>query len=322
MYVCFLDASKAFDRINHWHLFNKLLFRGLPHVIVRLLVYWYTSQSFVVRWCNRVSSCFKTCNGVRQGGILSPVLFNVFMDDLSQQLGKIHIGCFRGDVCINHLFYADDAVLLAPSPSALQNLLNICEQFALEFEMVYNTKKTVCMVILPKKFTKLRVPYIYLYGKPLRQVAEQKYLGVFISSKQSDTRDLKRQMCAIYARGNMLIQKFRKCSTDVKIQIFKSYCNVYCGQLWSKYPDYAYRSVKVAYNNICRSLFCIDRRQSISRFFVENNMNNFDVMLRKAVFGFRERVYLSFNSVLMACISSTFFIYGSAISAKWYSILF
>jgi hypothetical protein len=112
------------------------------------------------------------------------------MDDLSQQLSKVHIGCFRGDVCINHLFYADDAVLLAPSPSALQELIFICEQFAVEFEMVYNTKKTVCMVILPKKLAKLHVPCIYLYDKPLRQVGELKYLGVFISDKQSDIRDL------------------------------------------------------------------------------------------------------------------------------------
>ena len=118
----------------------------------------------------------------------------------------------------------------------------------------------------------------------------------------------------------LLEKSWRPLLNDITCHLFVT-C-VYCGQLWSKYPDYAYRRVKVAYNNICRSLFCIDRRQSISRFFVENNMNNFDVMLRKAVFGFRERVYLSFNSVLMACISSTFFIYGSAISAKWYSILF
>ena len=49
VYKCYVDASKAFDHVNYWNLFNKLLSRGLPHIIVRLFVYWFTSQTFVVK---------------------------------------------------------------------------------------------------------------------------------------------------------------------------------------------------------------------------------------------------------------------------------
>ena len=143
--MCFLDASKAFDRVNHWHLFTKLLKRGFPKLIVRLLMIWYTCQKFSVQWGHCMSSMFTVLNGVRQGGILSPVLFNAFVDDLSIALQNVQAGCFFKEVNFNHLIYADDTVLLAPSPSGLQKLLDVCETFAKENELVYNTKKTVCM---------------------------------------------------------------------------------------------------------------------------------------------------------------------------------
>ena len=68
------------------------------------------------------SEAFSVSNGVRQGGILSPYLFAVYMDDLSAILLSSHSGCCIGDQYINHMFYADDLCILAPSPSGLQTL--------------------------------------------------------------------------------------------------------------------------------------------------------------------------------------------------------
>ncbi len=70
--VCFLDASKAFDRINHTKLFEKLRKRGICGYLLRILVYWDETQTMCVRWRNNISEDFKVSNGVRQGGILSP----------------------------------------------------------------------------------------------------------------------------------------------------------------------------------------------------------------------------------------------------------
>ena len=88
VFSCFLDASKAFDRVKHSMLFTKLLRRGVSGYIVRLLMFWYAHQTMCVRWGGSVSSKFTVFNGVRQGGILSPFLFNVYMDDLSVNLKK------------------------------------------------------------------------------------------------------------------------------------------------------------------------------------------------------------------------------------------
>ena len=115
VFVTFLDASKAFDRINHWRLFTKLIDKHVPLFVVKLLVFWYSQQQMNIRWGNTVSSSFHVTNGVKQGGIISPVLFNVYMDDLSTSLNNSGIGGHIGEKTINHLCYADDICLIALS---------------------------------------------------------------------------------------------------------------------------------------------------------------------------------------------------------------
>ena len=120
VYLCFLDASKEFDRVKHSVLFNKLTRRGEPGYIVKLLSYWYAKQTMRVRWGDCISSPFRISNGVRQGGILSPYLFNVYMDDLSSLLNGCNTVCMSGNTIINHLMYADDFVLISPSATGMK----------------------------------------------------------------------------------------------------------------------------------------------------------------------------------------------------------
>ena len=119
VYSCFLDASKVYNRVNHWTLFKKLLKRGIPVIIVHILLFWYSKQENCIKWGNETSSCFTISNGVRQGGILSPVLFSFYMDDLSVLLSRSGIGCHIDDLCINHVFYADDLCLMSLSNDLL-----------------------------------------------------------------------------------------------------------------------------------------------------------------------------------------------------------
>ena len=114
VYTCFLDASKAFDRVNHWTLFKKLLIKGVPVILVRILCVWYRCQQLCIQWGKTKSSFFTISNGVRQGGILSPKLFSVYMDDLSNMLIGSGVGCYIDNVCVNHVFYADDLCLMPP----------------------------------------------------------------------------------------------------------------------------------------------------------------------------------------------------------------
>ena len=119
-FTCFLDASKSFDRVNHSLLFDKLRARGVPFYLIRLLVYWSEHQRMCVRWGGVYSSSFTVTNGVRQGGILSPYLFKMYVYDLSDC--DCHVGCYYSGGCINHLMYADDLVIMSPSVYATSHL--------------------------------------------------------------------------------------------------------------------------------------------------------------------------------------------------------
>ena len=128
VYTCFLGASKAYDCISHWTLFIKLLNRSIHIRIIRMLMYWYTKQELCIRCEAEMSPYFTISNGVRQGGILYPSLFAVYIDALSSLLNTSRIGCHIDDVCINHVFHSEDLCLMPPCTIALQELINVCYQ--------------------------------------------------------------------------------------------------------------------------------------------------------------------------------------------------
>ena len=92
-----------------------------------------------------LSDSFFITNGVRKGGILSPLLFNVYMDALSSSLSNTPIGCSIGGVMVNHIMYADDLVIISPSAKGLQRLLDICADYSQSHDNLFNYGKTVCM---------------------------------------------------------------------------------------------------------------------------------------------------------------------------------
>ena len=125
--ICIKDANKAFNRVSHCRLFKNPLDRGVPVFIVRLLSTRYSIHILVVKWSNVTSNLFKVSNGLRQGRILPLSLFNLYMDQLSLNLTQFGVGCKCNTTIVNHLFYADDRVLMASSPAALQKLNSECE---------------------------------------------------------------------------------------------------------------------------------------------------------------------------------------------------
>ena len=105
-FLVFLDASKAFDRVSHELLFKKLLLRDIPPCFIRLLRYWYRQQQMQVRRGSQLSQSFGVFNGVRQGGIFSPHLFAVYIDQLSKDLNRVPAGCYIGNSLVNYIIYA------------------------------------------------------------------------------------------------------------------------------------------------------------------------------------------------------------------------
>ena len=153
-----------------------------------MLMYWYTKQKLCIRWGAEMSPYFTISNGVRQGGILSPSLFVGYMDDLCSLLNTSRIECHNDDVCINHVFYADDICLMAPCAIALQELINICYQYSNKFDLNFNATKSFYVAFTPKHY-KLSLPSLFMNSLPILYADSIKYLGFIFTSNNCDDCD-------------------------------------------------------------------------------------------------------------------------------------
>ena len=93
VYIASLDAAKAFDRVNHYKLYSTLIRVGLPTCFIMLIINWYSKLSVVVRWNGQLSTPLAILSGVRQGGILSSALFNLYVNCIITSLRQKRFGC-------------------------------------------------------------------------------------------------------------------------------------------------------------------------------------------------------------------------------------
>jgi len=321
VFTCFLDASKAFDRVNHGVLFAKLLRRGLPVYIIRFLMYWYTNQRVCVKWGSSYSDFFYVSNGVRQGGILSPLLFNTYNDDLSITLNECRIGCSFSGVNVNHLMYADDIVLLAPSLSGLQKLLTRCENYGTLHDIKFNTEKTALLYFRSELLRKSDLPTLQLGGRDLKIVQSVKYLGHLLNNEFTDDDDISRQCRVLYAQGNILLRKFFMCTLEVKLKMFKTYCTpLYTAHLWVNYRKIAINKFYIAYHNIFKLFLNFSKYESTSLLCSVFDVPCCAAVVRKFVYRFCNRLEQSSNPIIMSFLANTYF--TSKIRKHWMSLLF
>ena len=144
--VALLDLSKAFDRVKHDILFIKLMKLNILPTVLKLLMVWYKCSIVFVRWGVHSSFTFPLLTSdVRQGGVLSPILFCVYVDGLIHRLEITKLGCWIGDCYIGCILYADDLILMSPSVCQLQKMINVCVEEATKINMSFNAKK--CAVL-------------------------------------------------------------------------------------------------------------------------------------------------------------------------------
>ena len=322
VYVAFLDASKAFDKISHWTLFRKLIDRGVPLYLVIILCYWYQKQEMTVRWGVCISDSFKVTNGVRQGGILSPQLFNIYIDGLSDILNKSSVGGSIGGKRINHMLYADDLCIVSLSSAGLQQLLTICDQYCAMHSITFNVKKSVCMFFRCSMNKTCDITNVVLSGNTIDYVHKTKYLGVLLCSDMKTSIDVCRQTSRFYAQANTLLRNFRYCSDDVKCMLFRSFCtNMYCSPLWFNSTSSSIKKLKTSYNGALRRLLLIKKPYSASTMFVTHGIPSFFELLRKFIYNFSQRISLSSNSIIVACLAPSVFIH-SPVRQWWRSVLY
>ena len=259
VFSCFLDLTKAFDLVTFSKLFTKLRDK-ISSVFIRLLAYIYVYQSCCVEWCGIKSNAFKVSNGVRQGAVLSPMLFSLYIDDLFSDLAHSGFGCYINNVFYGILGYADDLVLLSPNRFGLQCMLNLAKSFLEKLGLKISVNhvspaksKTKCVGFglkhdpLPIKLDGINLPWSDKYI----------HLGHVLSKNGSllDDVDLKRRS---------FIGKFHEFQQELKnpnpivfmtlILIYNSH--FYGSNLWNLFEI---KDVYTAWNNVLRMVFNLPR---------------------------------------------------------------
>ena len=228
VFSVFLDASKAFDRVHYVKLFRLLLKRDICPVIARFLAFMYTNNQCRIKWDGLLSQAFKVKNGVRQGGVLSPILFNVYIDVLLCKLKETELGCHIGSSFAGALAYADDVLLLCPSMYAVKKMISVCEEFSQAFNIQFNASKSKLLL-----FGVVEHVIVQMQG-PIECVKSEKHLGHIISTTGKINEERIRHTAnELYGKFNLMMAQFSNAQFNVKYCLFKSFCmSMYGSNLW------------------------------------------------------------------------------------------
>ena len=200
-----------------------------------------------VRRGNKLSDSFTVSNGVRQVGVLSPVLHILYIDDLLMNLKSLGVGCYWDGLVTGAVCYADDLALPAPSPSSLRIMIRCCEDFAGCRGLQFNPSKTQLILFSNSQSSNCHARILFC-GKLLSIVNSVTHLGRVLSYNLSDTAD-------ITCKLQDMVRKANYVGSHILTKLFQSYClSLYGSCLWSLSCP-ALLGIEIAFNNILRKLW-------------------------------------------------------------------
>lgn len=237
VYIVFIDYQKAFDSIKHEHMLEVLQQIGLDAKDLRIIQNLYWNQTAVLRINNSlVTQELEITNGVRQGCILSPLLFNVYTEMIFQKaLDSQQKGIKINGFPINNIRYADDTAILANDLEDLQHILNKINTTGKEYGLIINTDNTKFMVISREQHNQAQ---IVIDDKLIERVNDFKYLGCNINDKLDSDVEIKIRT----ARARSTFIKFqrylcrREVSLNIRLRMIKCYIwpiITYGAETWS-----------------------------------------------------------------------------------------
>jgi hypothetical protein len=177
--LAFLDVRKAYDSVWQDKMWERVLKTGIDPGLVGLLKEWYRGQRSRVRFNGCLSRWFMVERGVRQGGVLSPILYCVFIDSIVHRVRKGMRGIQIGDVQVCVLLFMDDIVLIGESVLDVQQGLDVCWECALACKFQFNADKCEWMVCGQVKD---KDTVVYMGMEMLHKTQHFKYLGIWFSA--------------------------------------------------------------------------------------------------------------------------------------------
>ena len=308
VFICLMDMTKAFDKVKHTILFQKLSERCIPPIILRFIIYMYEIQVANVRWNSNYSTEFKLKNGVKQGAVLSALFYCVYVDDLFLRLRNNRTGCWINGEFMGILGYADDNVLLSPTHDGLQQMIRTCEQYAKEHNLSFSTNtnthkcKTKC-IAFTKNERNLRP--LKLCGNSLPWVKSARHLGNTIEYKLDGMRqDMREKRAQFIQKNNELCQEFSFADPLTKVRLNTIYNSHFTGSVtWDLFCKEA-DSIEKTWNTAMRKMLNLNR--CTHRYFIEplSGTKHIKFSLIQRFINFTQKIYSSIKTPLKTLYKS------------------
>ena len=256
VHAAFIDMSKAFDRINHNVLFQKLRNTSINRLIIDSIYVMYNTSFVNTSFNGTKSKSWKIGNGVRQGGILSPYLFCFYIDHILEEIASLPIGCAINYYKLNILGYADDLVVLAPTVTALQTIIDKLERLIDEVCLTLNPGKSQYMIFRYKKNSSGNSPSLRICDNLLSPVNKCTYLGVILTDNNDIGPDVDRVMNSFLKQFNGFHSKFYFLNRQVQYFLFKSYSTSFYGiDVWfNDIKAYQLKKISVTYHKAVKKI--------------------------------------------------------------------
>ena len=216
---------------------------------------WYDGIKCRVKWLDSFSDYFEIKAGVRQGGVLSPDLYSIYVDELLEKLQKTKKGCHYYGIFAAALFYADDMAVLAPSIKGLEMLLNICGTYCAEWDICLNAKKSRTLYF--GKRTDIQYT-ISLNGKPVVWVDEWNYLGLTLKRGKLFECSVTDRIKKFYRCANAIFRIDGHSNDMVMLRLIETHCIpilTYGIEVIHVANRDERRQLRVAYNSVFRKIF-------------------------------------------------------------------
>ena len=206
---------------------------------------------------------FAVISGVRQGGVLSPIFYCLYVDELVEILSNLGIGCHLRDLFLSILLYADDMALLSPSLKGLQRLLTETEQYCKTWDIMLNAKKSKNL-FFGKSHS---LTPLHLDGKQIEWVKSWRYLGITVQSHTSFNCCIDEKVKSFYRCAKGILRIEGRSSEPVMLQLLESHCLsilTYAIEVIHVANNDERRRLRVAYNSLFRKTFNYRNWESVT----------------------------------------------------------
>jgi hypothetical protein len=254
-----------------------------------------------------MSSYFGVTNGVKQGGVLSPTLYSVYIDDMLKRLEQSGYGCHVGDVYTGSVAYADDLILLSPTLRGLDEMIKICELYAAEHNIIFNGKKSKLMRFSKNPFESYAD--VYVSDQKVEKVQKMEYLGHTIYEDRSNS-----MMGVIVndfnVKVNTLLGTFNHLSSVIKNDLLGKYCTSFYGSNVCALYDSDIQQLCVSTRKALRRVWHLPWRAHSKLLPHISGHLPVDVTIDKRFMNFYISGYHSHNPVLRFLFSNASFCYS------------